>query len=87
VYAGFTLTQIGEAAIAPLLPVEANHRGVGETVTGVIMGIHPIFNVAITIWMTKHLNNLSRKKIMGFGNIMQCIGYIILACITYIPNE
>ncbi len=87
IYAGFGLTVIGEAAIAPLLPSEAKRFDIGESLIGIIMGIHPIFNVIITIWLTKHLNKFSRKNIMGFGNTMQVFGYVAMALITQIPEH
>jgi MFS family permease len=86
-YIGFILTTIGESIMGPIFPPEAEGRGIKESIIGLVMGTHPLFCIASSVWMAKHLHSFGRRRIMLIGNFIQGIGYIILAIIAYLPIQ
>ena len=60
--------------IAPILPPTVLDRGISEIYIGLIISVHPLFNIITGLYLGKTMDTIGRNRLIISGCIFQIIG-------------
>ena len=72
---------------APIYPLEAEARGMSESMIGIIFATHPAFALLFSLLLGQYMHGKGKKLMMMTGCILQSIGYLTYALMYWVQYD